>query len=190
MDRVGVFPDDAKPRLTFSGSSVASHTGRPWGGGNHLAGRIRGSGGEAWMGGSCRGGSSLRISLGVRSATMPCLAPNPFWPGAPKPQKQRFIPPLLRAHEAWCQLFSEPGAGLTRLDWLPGRFLRDSFVIDGQKVWSSCAQFCDWGSSWPYRPRRPQTPGHQLLPVDMSTPGVEVRPLVPANGSTTSTRFF
>ena len=94
-------------------------------------------------------------------------------------QKLRFLPPILRAEELWCQLFSEPDAGSdlasvrTRATAATG-----GFVLDGTKVWTSYAQFADWGIC--LARSGPAEAGHKALSffvVDMHDPGVEVRPL-------------
>jgi alkylation response protein AidB-like acyl-CoA dehydrogenase len=61
-------------------------------------------------------------------------------------QQERWIPPTLRGEISWCQLFSEPGAG-SDLANLSTRATRTDggYLISGQKVWTSMAQFADWG---------------------------------------------
>ena len=70
-------------------------------------------------------------------------------------QQQRWIPPTLRGEIAWCQLFSEPGAGsdlaalATRAERIEG-----GWIVNGQKVWTSMAKEADWGIlPRPHRPR-------------------------------------
>jgi alkylation response protein AidB-like acyl-CoA dehydrogenase len=95
-------------------------------------------------------------------------------------QRLRWLSPLLRGDEMWCQLFSEPGAG-SDLAGLGTRAVRDGdeWVITGQKVWTTFAHRSDWGLCIArHDPDLPKHRGMTAFAVDMTAPGVTCRPLL------------
>jgi len=94
-------------------------------------------------------------------------------------QRRRFLPPTLTGELLWCQLFSEPGAG-SDLTSLTTSAVADGegYVVEGTKVWSSNAQFAEYGI---LLARTDPTPrGHRGISfflLDMAAPGVDVRPI-------------
>ncbi|MBL7495652.1 acyl-CoA dehydrogenase [Frankia sp. CNm7] len=107
-------------------------------------------------------------------------------------QIDRYVRKALTKEEVWCQLFSEPAAGSdaagirTRAEKVDG-----GWVVNGQKVWTSLAQYCQRGlATVRTDPAAPKHAGVTMMVIDMSHPGVDVRPLRQTTGDSGFNEVF
>src|SRR5580700_8115519 len=99
-------------------------------------------------------------------------------------QKQRFLPRAANIDDWWCQGFSEPGAGsdLASLKTAARRD-GDDYVVNGQKTWTTTAQYADWIFCLVRTdPEAKKQQGISFLLIDMKTPGITVRPIQTIDG--------
>jgi 3-oxochol-4-en-24-oyl-CoA dehydrogenase len=107
-------------------------------------------------------------------------------------QVERWVRKTLMGEYVWCQLFSEPDAGSdaaavkTR-----GTRVEGGWTVNGQKVWTSGAQYCDLGlATVRTNPDAPKHAGITTMVIDMHAPGVEVRPLRQITGNADFNEVF
>ena len=126
----------------------------------------------------------FEIGLGMCIPTMMAYA---------KPEQlDRYVKPALHGDEVWCQLFSEPAAG-SDVAGIRTRAERDGdgWVINGQKVWTSGAHYCDYGIVITRTdPNVPKHSGLTMFFLSMKTPGVEVRPIKQISGGANFNEVF
>src|SRR5271163_925588 len=126
----------------------------------------------------------------ARADTIPILpfginmvSPVIYTFGTPE-QKAKFLPATLNGDIWWCQGYSEPGSG-SDLASLRTRAVRDGdhYIVNGQKTWTTLAQFADWGFFLcrTDTQAKPQA-GISFLLIDMKTPGITVRPIITLGG--------
>jgi alkylation response protein AidB-like acyl-CoA dehydrogenase len=127
--------------------------------------------------------AAFDVASGAFAVAIGMVGPTLMAHGTPE-QQAAYLGPMLRGEHVWCQLFSEPGAGSdlaalgTRAE-LDG----DTWVVNGQKVWTSLAQFADHGILLARTdPHLPKHQGISYFVVDMHDPGIEVRPLTQITG--------
>ncbi|MDP6978095.1 MAG: acyl-CoA dehydrogenase family protein [Myxococcota bacterium] len=107
-------------------------------------------------------------------------------------QKKRFLPNMVKGDEVWCQLFSEPDAG-SDLAGLKTSAVKDGddWIINGQKIWTTGAQFCKWGMLVARTdPNAVKHAGLTYFIVDMEAEGVDIRPIKQMSGASGFNEVF
>lgn len=129
----------------------------------------------------------VRAHLGVGAWALPTIISH-----GTQDQQERWVRPSLLGKIAWCQLFSEPGAGSdlaslsTRAEKVDG-----GWRLNGQKVWTSLAQMADWGICLARTdPKAPKHDGITYFIVDMSAQGLDIRPLRELTGEAMFNEVF
>ncbi len=109
--------------------------------------------------------------------------------GTPE-QKAKFLPATYNGDIWWCQGYSEPGAGSdlaslkTKAERITGDDGKEYYIVNGQKTWTTLAQFADWGFFLVRtNPTAKIQEGISFLLIDMKTPGITVRPIITMDGS-------
>ncbi len=107
-------------------------------------------------------------------------------------QKQRYLKNILSGEELWCQLYSEPNSGsdLASLQ-CRAEIDGDTFIVNGQKIWTSGGHHSDWGLMLARTdPRAQKHDGISCMLVDLRSEGVDARPLKQINGDTGFSEIF
>lgn len=119
------------------------------------------------------------------------LGPTVIAFGSPE-QKERFLPPIARGEVIWCQGYSEPSAG-SDLANVKTQAVRegDEWVITGQKIWTSLAQWADWGFMLcRTNPDAPRYKDLSYILVPMNQAGIDIRPIVQMTGHSEFSEVF
>ena len=172
-------PADRNGRLA-GGGWVVPHLPRPWG---REAGPLE----QLVIAEEMRAAGLRAPGLAIGAWVVPALVQY----GTPE-QRERFLPPTLRGELVWCQLFSEPGAG-SDLAGLSTRAERagGGWRLTGQKIWTSLAQQAAWAICVARTdPGAPRHDGISYFLVNMTSPGVQVRPLREMTGDSLFNEVF
>ncbi|MCX7273829.1 MAG: acyl-CoA dehydrogenase family protein [Burkholderiales bacterium] len=135
--------------------------------------------------------ANYNVSKGYFDIGLGMCIPTLMTYGKPD-QLERHVRPALRGEEIWCQLFSEPSAG-SDVAGLRTRAERDGddWVINGQKIWTSGAHYCDFGILLTRTdPNAPKHAGLTMFFLDMKSPGVEVRRIKQISGTSNFNEVF
>jgi alkylation response protein AidB-like acyl-CoA dehydrogenase len=157
---------EQRQRLADEGY-LAPQWPRPWG-------RDAGAVEQLVIAEEFRAAKVVRPTLSIGAWALP-----PLMVYGTEAQQQRWIPATQRGEISWCQLFSEPGSGsdlaslATRAERVEG-----GWIVNGQKVWTSLAHEAQWGILLARTdPDAPKHDGISFFMLDMSTPGIDIRPL-------------
>jgi alkylation response protein AidB-like acyl-CoA dehydrogenase len=176
----GIEDPGARHRALADSGLLAPHWPAPWG-------RDAGAVEQLVIDQVCAEAGLRRPTLAVAAWALPTIMAH----GSPE-QTERWVGPTLRGDYIWCQLFSEPGAGsdLAALSTRANRVV-GGWSLTGQKVWTSVAQRAHWGIC--LARTNPDVPKHRGITyflVDMTSPGIEIRPLREITGDALFNEVF
>ena len=169
---IAALPDGDRNRALAERALVMPHLPEPWGRG---AGPLE----QVLIQQEMRAAGVRPPVLSIGAWVIPSLVAY-----GTREQQDRFLPATLRGETLWCQLFSEPGAG-SDLASLRMRAERadGGWKLTGQKIWTSLAHRAEWAICLARTdPDRPKHEGITYFIVDMSSPGIDVRPLTEMTG--------
>jgi alkylation response protein AidB-like acyl-CoA dehydrogenase len=180
VEQVRATPEGERRRAMVEAGLVAPHWPRPWG-------RDAGAVEQVVIDELLAEAGLSRPHLGIGAWAMP-----PIIASGTTEQHERWVRPTLLGELAWCQLFSEPGAG-SDLAGLTTRAERgqDGWLLTGQKVWTSMARQADWGICLARTdPDAPKHRGITYFIVDMHAEGLDIRPLRELTGAAMFNEVF
>ena len=166
-------PRDERTTAIAEGGWVSPHLPKPWG---RAAAPIE----QIIIAQEFATGAVKRQPMGIAAWIIPSIVAY-----GTDEQQQRFLPPTFRGEQIWCQLFSEPGAGsdLASLSTKATK-VDGGWRITGQKIWTTGAQFSQWGALLARtNPSAPKHGGITYFLLDMASEGVEVKPLRELTGN-------
>jgi alkylation response protein AidB-like acyl-CoA dehydrogenase len=180
LAEIAAAPPAGRNGRLAEGGWVVPHLPRPWG---REAGPLE----QLVIAEEMRAAGLRAPGLAIGAWVVPALVQY----GTPE-QQDRFLPPTLRGELVWCQLFSEPGAG-SDLAGLSTRAERaeGGWRLTGQKIWTSLAKQAAWAICVARTdPDAPRHDGISYFLVDMTSPGVQVRPLREMTGDALFNEVF
>ncbi len=180
LAEIGKVTGQERTHRLAAGGWVLPHLPRPWGRGARPLEQLV-------IDAESRAAGIRPHNLAIGAWVVPALIQY----GTPA-QQERFLPPTLRLDYLWCQLFSEPGAG-SDLAGLTTRARRadGGWRITGQKIWTSLARQAAWAICIARTdPAAPRHAGISYFLVDMSSAGIEVRPLREITGDASFNQVF
>jgi len=166
-------PRDERKAALAEGGWVLPYLPKPWGRAANPAEQII-------ISQEFASGRVKRPNMGIAAWLIPSIVAY-----GTDEQKQRFLPPTFRGEMIWCQLFSEPGAGSDLASLTTKATKVDGgWRITGQKIWTTAAQFSQWGALLARtNPSAPKHNGISYFLLDMTQPGIEVKPLRELTGN-------
>lgn len=166
-------PSEERNTAIAEGGWVQPHLPKPWG---RSAGPVE----QIIIAQEFETGRVKRPAMGIAAWIIPSIVAF-----GTDEQKQRFLPPTFRGEMIWCQLFSEPGAGSDLASLTTKATKVDGgWRISGQKIWTTGAQYSQWGALLARTdPSAPKHNGITYFLLDMSSEGVDVKPLRELTGN-------